>query len=80
MSAGGVERDFLLIEYADSDKLYVSLDQITLVQKYIGMEGRAPRIDALGKKSAWNSIPLCLCGNIFLTSRCSDTPTVLPAP
>ncbi len=56
MSAGGVERDFLLIEYAEGDKLYVSLDQITLVQKYIGMEGRAPRIDALGKKSAWNRI------------------------
>ena len=56
MAAGGVERDFLLIEYADGDKLYVSLDQITLVQKYIGMEGRTPRIDALGKKSAWNRI------------------------
>jgi transcription-repair coupling factor (superfamily II helicase) len=56
MAAGGVERDFLLIEYAEGDRLYVSLDQITLVQKYIGMEGKAPRIDALGKKSAWNRI------------------------
>ncbi|PKL37689.1 MAG: transcription-repair coupling factor [Spirochaetae bacterium HGW-Spirochaetae-1] len=56
MAAGGVERDFLLIEYADGDKLYVSLDQITMVQKYIGFEGRRPRIDALGKKSAWNRI------------------------
>jgi transcription-repair coupling factor (superfamily II helicase) len=56
MAAGGVERDFLLIEYADGDKLYVSLDQITMVQKYIGLEGRKPRIDHLGKKSAWNRI------------------------
>ena len=56
MAAGGVERDFLLIEYADGDKLYVSLDQITMVQKYIGMEGRKPRIDHLGRKSAWNRI------------------------
>ncbi len=56
MSAGGVERDFLLIEYEGGDRLYVPLDQITMVQKYIGMEGRAPRIDALGKKSAWNRI------------------------
>ncbi|MDR3238073.1 MAG: transcription-repair coupling factor, partial [Spirochaetia bacterium] len=56
MSAGGVERDFLLIEYAGDDKLYVSLDQITLIQKYIGMDGRVPRLDALGKKSAWNRI------------------------
>lgn len=56
MSAGGVLRDFLLIEYAEGDKLYVSLDQITMVQKYIGMDGKTPRIDALGKKSAWNRI------------------------
>ncbi len=56
MTAGGVERDFLNIEYADSDRLYISLDKITLVQKYIGFEGRKPRIDHLGKKSAWNRI------------------------
>ncbi len=56
MTAGGVERDFLNIEYADGDRLYISLDKITLVQKYIGMEGRKPRIDHLGKKSAWNRI------------------------
>ncbi len=56
MTAGGVERDFFLIEYADGDRLYVSLDQITLVQKYIGVEGRPPRVDNLGKKSAWNRI------------------------
>ncbi len=56
MTAGGVERDFLVIDYAGDDRLYVSLDQITLVQKYIGMEGKKPRLDALGKKSAWNKI------------------------
>ena len=56
MTAGGVERDFLMIEYADSDRLYVPLDQITLVQKYIGTEGKKPRIDYLGRKSAWNRI------------------------
>ncbi len=56
MSAGGVERDFIVIEYADGDKLYVSLDQINMVQRYVGLDGRQPRIDALGKKSAWNRI------------------------
>jgi len=56
MSAGGVERDFILIQYEGEDKLYVSLDQISLVQKYIGLEGKKPRIDSLGKKSAWNRI------------------------
>ncbi len=56
MSAGGVERDFILVEYAEGDKLYVSLDQITMLQRYMGMEGKLPRIDSLGKKSAWNRI------------------------
>ncbi len=56
MTAAGIERDFLLSEYADGDKLYVPLDQINLIQKYIGLEGKAPRIDVLGKKSAWNRI------------------------
>ncbi len=56
MAAGGVERDFIVIEYADSDKLYVSLDQINFVQKYIGIDGRKPRIDSLGRKSSWNRI------------------------
>ncbi|TAL29773.1 MAG: transcription-repair coupling factor [Spirochaetes bacterium] len=56
MTASGVERDFLIIEYAGGDKLYVSLDQITMVQKFVGMDGREVRIDALGKKSAWNRI------------------------
>jgi len=56
MSASGVERDFLMIEYANDDKLYVSLDQMPMVQKYIGLDGRKPRIDVLGKKSSWNKI------------------------
>ncbi len=56
MSAGGVERDFMLIEYAEGDRLYVSLDQITMVQRYMGLEGKNPRLDSLGKKSAWNRI------------------------
>ncbi|MFW6366606.1 MAG: transcription-repair coupling factor, partial [Spirochaetota bacterium] len=56
MSAGGFERDFLLIEYADGDRLFVSLDQLNMIQKYVGLDGKAPRIDSLGKKSAWNRI------------------------
>jgi transcription-repair coupling factor (superfamily II helicase) len=56
MTAGGVERDFLVINYAGDDKLYVSLDQITMVQKYIGLEGRPPRVDHLGRQSSWNRI------------------------
>ena len=56
MTASGLERDFILIEYAEGDRLYVSLDQIPMVQRYVAFEGRKPRIDTLGKKSAWNRI------------------------
>jgi len=69
MSAGGVERDFLMIEYAKEDKLYVTLDQITMVQKYIGFEGRKPRIDFLGKKSAWNRIKQKVKQSVEETAR-----------
>ena len=51
----GKERDFLLLEYAEEDKLYVPLENINMVQKYIGMEGRPPRIYRLGGRT-WGQV------------------------
>ncbi|NMD33453.1 MAG: transcription-repair coupling factor [Firmicutes bacterium] len=48
LEIGGVQRDYLLIKYRGSDKLYLPVDQIDLIQKYIGAEGRAPRLYRLG--------------------------------
>ncbi len=45
---GGAERDYLELEYAQGDRLYVPTDQIDLVQRYIGVEGQQPRIHRLG--------------------------------
>jgi transcription-repair coupling factor (superfamily II helicase) len=42
----GVHREYLIIEYAKADRLYVPSDQVDLVSKYIG--GEAPRINRLG--------------------------------
>ncbi|WP_061231880.1 transcription-repair coupling factor [Leptospira interrogans] len=50
-SAGGKERDFLKLEYSGGDSLFVPLDQISLVQRYIGGT-ESPRLDSLGK-STW---------------------------
>ncbi|AVQ13452.1 Transcription-repair-coupling factor [Leptospira santarosai] len=50
-NAGGKERDFLKLEYAGGDSLFVPLDQISLVQRYIGGT-ESPRLDSLGK-STW---------------------------
>jgi transcription-repair coupling factor (superfamily II helicase) len=43
---GGVERDYLLLEYKGGDRLYVPSDQIDAVRKYVG--GEAPTLHRLG--------------------------------
>ncbi|MDA8140555.1 MAG: transcription-repair coupling factor [Desulfobacteraceae bacterium] len=47
----GVERtynDYLLIVYRDGDKLYLPVERMNLVQKYMGMEGQNPVLDKMG--------------------------------
>ncbi|HJV33963.1 transcription-repair coupling factor [Geomonas sp.] len=44
----GMEGDFLLLEYAGGDKLYLPVDRINLVQRYVGAEGVEPKLDRLG--------------------------------
>lgn len=44
----GYESDFLVLEYLAKDKVYVPLDSLNLVQRYIGMGGGTPKIDKLG--------------------------------
>src|SRR5439155_950344 len=45
-SIGGVERDYLLLEYKGGDKLYVPSDQIDAVRHYTG--GETPTVNRLG--------------------------------
>ena len=47
LSSDGTYRDFLHIRYHGSDKLYVPTDQLDRVQKYIGSEGEAPKLNKL---------------------------------
>lgn len=51
----GIERDYLDIEYDKKDKLYVPIEQLDLVQKYIGIEGKSPKVNKLGG-SEWIKI------------------------
>ena len=44
----GIKRDYLLIRYAGTDKLYVPTDQFDRVQKFIGAEHGAPKLNRLG--------------------------------
>ncbi len=48
LSGPSGERDYLLVEYAGTDKLYVPTDQIDRIQKYIGTDAVAPTVHRLG--------------------------------
>lgn len=45
---GDIEKDYLLVQYKGADRLYVPIDQLHLVEKYVGQEGKKPRINKLG--------------------------------
>ncbi|MCQ3805209.1 MAG: transcription-repair coupling factor [bacterium] len=47
-SMAGVERDYLLVAYAGDDRLYVPVDQLSLITRYTG--GEAPRLSRMGGK------------------------------
>lgn len=50
-----ITNDYLLIEYRDSDKLYLPVDRMDMVQKYMGVDGVVPVIDKLGGTS-WEKV------------------------
>ena len=44
---GGRERDYFLLEYADGDKLFVPLEQVDRITRYVGPDGSSPRLTRL---------------------------------
>ena len=55
VEVGGVRRDYLLLAYAGEDKLYVPVDQVSLLHKYVGSEGAVPRLSKMGG-SDWKRV------------------------
>jgi len=51
----GAAHDFLIISYRNNDKLYLPVDRISMVSKYMGVDGVAPVLDKMGGKS-WERI------------------------
>ena len=47
LEINGEEKDYLKIKYAGTDMLYVPVEQMDIVQKYIGNEGAAPKLSNL---------------------------------
>ncbi|HMQ11574.1 MAG TPA: transcription-repair coupling factor [Oligoflexia bacterium] len=48
-----LENDFLKIEYAGQDKLFLPVYRLNRIHKYVGGEGRKPSLDKLGQNSTW---------------------------
>ncbi|WEV60685.1 transcription-repair coupling factor [Streptococcaceae bacterium ESL0729] len=44
---GGVHRDYLTIQYQNSDRISVPIDQLDMLTKYTASEGKAPKINKL---------------------------------
>jgi len=51
INADGVFEEFLEIEYADSEKLYIPMENLNFIQKYMGSGGIIPPLDKLGSTS-----------------------------
>ncbi len=51
LEVGWEVNDFLDLEYQGGDRLYLPVDRLNLVQKYLGVEGVAPKVERLGGKS-----------------------------
>jgi transcription-repair coupling factor (superfamily II helicase) len=47
LHAGGHDAEYLRVEYAKGDKLYVPLYDLKQIQKYSGSEGNSPRLSSL---------------------------------
>ncbi len=55
MGIGDREGDFLLLEYADGNQLYLPVERLDLISKYLGGDTGAARLDKLGGAS-WQRV------------------------
>jgi len=55
ITSGGVEKDYMKIQYAGNSCLYVQATQFDRIQKYAGSDSAAPKINKLGGKEWANT-------------------------
>jgi len=55
IKVGKIENDFLVIEYLDGDKLYIPVNSLEKIQRYLGPDGYVPKIDKMGGTS-WEAL------------------------
>jgi transcription-repair coupling factor (superfamily II helicase) len=52
--AAGHERDYIALAYDGGEKVFLPIEQVNLIQRYVGQEARAPKLDRLGGKGWQN--------------------------
>ena len=55
LSIASATNDYLLIVYRNEDRLYLPVDRMNRIQKYLGVEGVVPVLDKMGGKS-WDRV------------------------
>ena len=50
----GVKKDYLKVKYAGEDSLYIPVDQLSILQKYVGGDGITPKLNKLSG-SEWKN-------------------------
>lgn len=53
ITTDGVQKDYIFLKYRDEDKLYVPVEQMNRVQKYIAPDDQKPKLNKLGTQE-WN--------------------------
>lgn len=51
----GAKKDYITVRYKDGDKLYIPIDQMNLIQKYIGSDSKKPKINKLNSNDWKNT-------------------------
>ena len=54
VKTSGTERDYIKLLYADDEVVFTPIEQVNLVQRYVGNEDNHPKLDRIGSKS-WSA-------------------------
>jgi len=51
VKSSSFERDYIKLEYADKELLFLPVEQVNLIDRYVAPGGRRPRLDKIGGRS-----------------------------
>ncbi len=55
LNVQNVKKDYLCVKYKGEDKLYVPVDQLSLIQKYIGSDSVVPKVNKMSSQD-WSKV------------------------